>query len=302
MSKRACLLRLAVAIAACCANRVVAAASLPLESLPANARWVLHLDVKTLRDSPLGKGLLAALAGTPQEADLKVFEAAFACDIRRDLAAITVCGAGGEAQGGVAYLYGNWDLRKLPALLAGNPPLAAASAGRHTILRWGDAPVADGSEPPSVCLVSSNLVLLANRETAMRQALAALDGRAPTLAAAPRFRRMATMDTNAFLRVMAVDLKEIVDDRLLAAALSSGESLRLAVSSEGAEVHAKAVLREATPAAALEAQQTLIGLQAVMMLQGLKNPDIGKVAKSAHIEVSGSDDGAGHGGKFADRG
>jgi len=284
MMKHTRLLRLAVMIASCAA--VGTAANLPLESLPANAKWVLHLDVKALRDSPLGRELLTALAGSPQEADLQVFEAAFACDVRRDLVAITVCGAGGEAQGGVAYLRGNWDLQKLSAMLAGNQPSATASYGRHTILNWSGVK-ADGSERQSVCLVSSNLVLLASREAALRQALNALDGQAPTLATLPRFRRLAAADTNAFLRIVAVDLKEIVADQLLAVALSSGDSLRLAVSSDGAEVHAKAVLQEGTPAAALETQQALVGLQAVMMLQGLKNPDIGKIAKSARIEVNG---------------
>lgn len=54
-------------------------------------------------------------------------------------------------------------------------------------------------------------------------------------------------------------------------------------------MHAKAVLQEGSPAAALEVQQALVGLQAVMLLQGLKNPDIGNIAKSARIEVNGSD-------------
>ena len=285
MTTRALVAILLAATAAACAG-VSAAASLQLEMLPANARWVVHLDAKALRDSPPGKELLMALAGSPQEADLRAFEAMAGCDVRRDMTTLTACGAGNAEQGGVACLHGNWNLQRMSACLAGTHLFTAASCGRHATLNSTDT---NGIEHSCICLVSSNLVLLANRETAMRQTLDALDGKVPTLATVPRFRRMAAMDTNAFLRVLALDWKEIAAGNLLAAAVPAGNSLRLALSAAGQDVCAKAVIQAGTPEAAQQMQQTLVGLQAVLVLQGLKNPDIGKMAQSARIDVNGQD-------------
>jgi hypothetical protein len=287
--KKSTLFYLLVAVVGHCVG-VVAAASLPLETLPANARWLLQLDVKALRAAPLGKELLADLAGTPTEAELQAFETTFACDVRRDLDAVTACGDGGAEQGNVVYLRGNWNLRKVSTVLAGNPSLASAACGRHTILSWSDTKASKRAERQCVCLLSSNLVLLANREAALRQALDALDGRTPTLATVPRFRRMAAaLDTNAFLRVIAVGVKEILADQPLAVALPADACLRLALHADGQEARLKAVIQVDTPGAALQMQQALVGIQAVMMLQGLKNPDIGKISQSARIDVTGED-------------
>ena len=289
MMKRIFPLLLAAAVAGCCAA-AGAAASLPLETLPANTRWVLHLDVQALRDSPSGKGLLASLAGAPEEAEFNALVAAYAGDFLRELAAVTICGAGDAEQGCVVYLRGNWDLRKLSAVLADHHAVATAAYGRHAIMSWGDAKAARNAEHPSVCLLSANLVLLANRETALRQALDALDGKAPTLAGEPRFRRLAVLDTNAFLRVVAVDLPAIAaGEPLTAAALSGGDSLRLAVGLNVQEARAKAVIQASTPDGALQMQRALVGIQAVMLLEGLKNPDVGKIARSARIDVSGQE-------------
>lgn len=266
-----------------------AAAGLPLETLPANAKWVLHLDVKALRDAPMGREILAALAGSPQEAGLKAFEETTGVDVRRDVSAITVCGAGGEEQGGVVYLSGNWNLQKLSAILAGNDRFVSLTYRNHALLSWNEAGTSKGSARQNACLVSTNLVLLGNREAALKQALDALDGRTAALSTVPRFRRLAPLDADAFLRLIATDLKDIVADNPQAAALPSADSLRLALSSEGRVARLKAVLKAATPEAAQQLQQALVGLQAVLMLQGLKNPDLGQLAQSARIAINGPD-------------
>ena len=286
MTKNILALLFAAAVAVCARAD---AAGLPLETLPANARWALHLDVKALRDAPLGKEILASLTNTPAEAELRNFETTFAVDIRRDVSSVTACGAGSAEQGGVVYLRGNWNLRKLSAVLADNNQLTSAPYGRHTLLSWHDAKAAEGFERENVCLVSSNLVLLGNRETAMKQALDALDGKAPVLATVPRFRRMAALDTNAFLRVIALDLKDIVADNPQAATLPAADSLRLALSSEGQAVRLKAVIRTLSPEAALQLHQSLIGLQTIGILQVMKIPALGQVAQAARIGVNDLD-------------
>ncbi len=280
------LLLLSTAAVAICAG-AAAAAGLPLETLPSSARWMLHLDAAALRDSPLGREILAAIPGTPAEAQLNSFAAMAGCDVRRDLAAISACGSGGADQGVVIYLRGSWDLRKIQAALAANSPVTTAAHGRHTILHCTDAAAPEGFTRQSYCLASSNLVLLANREATLRLALDALDGNAPALSSVPRFRRMAAMDTNTILRVMATNLQEMLAGNPQAAALPAADSFQLALNMEGAAVRLKAVVQTRTPEAARQLQQMLLGFQIVMRLQGGKKPEIAKIAQAARVDVSG---------------
>jgi hypothetical protein len=282
------LLLLSTAAVAICAG-AAAAAGLPLETLPASARWMLHLDAAALRDSPLGREILAAIPGTPAEAELNSFAAMTGCNVRSDLAAISACGSGGAEQGVVIYLRGSWAPRKIQAALAANSPVTTTAHGRHTILNCTDAAAPEGFARQSFCLASSNLVLLANREAALRQALDALDGSAPALSGVPRFRRLAAMDTNTILRVIATNLQELVAGSPQAAALPAADSVQLALNMEGAVVRLKAVVKTRTPEAARQMQQVLLGFQVVLMLQGGKKPEIAKIAKAARVDVSGQD-------------
>jgi len=285
MRKPHCLFLLAAVIAFCASS--AAAASLPLEMLPASTRWVLHLDMQALRESMPGKDPFAVLAGTPQETVLRTFEKEFSCDVRRDLSSATVCGSGGRAQGCVVYLRGRWDFQKLSRACAGNPAFATASYGRHALLSWSKARVADGADRANVCLVSSSLVLLATRETTLRWALDALDGKTPTLAMEPRFRQMAAMDAHSAVRMVAVDLKEIVAEIPMVATFPVGDTLRAALSADGQNLHLNAVLTARTSEEAQQMHQALVGMQAVMMFQGFKKPEVAAMAQSAHVSVDG---------------
>jgi hypothetical protein len=279
---------LAAAIFVSWAGAACAAANLPLETLPANARWVLHLDAQALRRSPLGDDVLAALARSPADSDLRAFRETTGVDICREVHVLTVCGAGSLEQGGVVYLNGRWELPRLSAALTASGA-TVTRYGTRTLLTWPNPGGGEGFEHETACLVSSNLVLLGNREASMRQALDALDGRAPSLATAPRFRRALGMDTNALLRVLAVDLREVLSGSPEMDRLPVGESLRLAVSLAGGSVELKAVLKTDSPAAAQQVQQGLFGLQALLSFEGLKLPAAGKVAQAARVGVNGQD-------------
>ena len=288
MKNRPCLLLLVATIAGF-AGVAAAAGTLPLETLPANAKWVLHLDAKALHDSSLGKELLAALPGTPADTSLKAFDATFACDIRCDLTAVTICGSGTVTQGGLVYLRGNWNLRKLSAGLTASHQPTTAAYGRHAILSWVDAKPAEGFVCSIACLVSSNLVLLAKHETTLRQALDTLDGKAPALATVPRFWQLAAMDTNAVLRVVAMDPKELLADLPQAAMLPAADSLRLALQADAQGAHLRGIIQTPNPEAASQMQMELVGLQTVLLMQGLKDPAIATVAQSARIHVTGQE-------------
>lgn len=290
--KRLILSLFAIGIAA---NGLCAAApaSAPAqESLPANTKWVLHLDVKALCASALGKEILASLAGTPGEAKLKAFEALTSINIARDVLAITACGSGGAERGGVLYLRGNWDAQKLTAIMAGSDQYAAKPYGAHTVMSWEEKQADSAPKHRLGCFASPSLLVLTDREAAGKQALDAIDGKAPTLAGVPRYQQLNQPEGRGFLRLVAMDVTGIVPAGMqntgpLAGVLQQLESVRLDARSDAQSVILDATLLAQTPEAALQLQRVALGFQSIALLQAGGNPDMAQVAQSARIVVDG---------------
>jgi len=267
-----------------------AAAGLPLEMLPATSRWVLHLDVQALGATPVGKEILAALTDSSAETDLQAAEATLGLVLRRDIVCATVCGAGNAEQGGVLYLRGSWDATRLDRTLAANSGFSRTAYGRHALLSWRLSPTASGKPGgrQNACLAATDLLLLASRPADLQQALDTLDGKTPALATVSQFRRQASLlDTNACLRLVARDVKDLFGDEPEMAALPATESMRLALAPEGAGASVRAVAKMASAEGAQQMQGMLTGLQTMLVLRGMQDPVIGRLAQSAHIDLDG---------------
>jgi hypothetical protein len=256
---------------------------LPLTNLPATVKWALHADVRALRASPLGEKVLAAIPGSPAEAKIRAFAALTSIDLQRDVDAITLCGSGGPEQGALVYLAGRWDLPRLNAIVAGSEEFASKTEGRHTLMNWKDGKPHAGSGRQHACFVSTNLAVLADREEALRQALAALDGEAPALNSVRRFQELSAAGGRGFASLAAIDVNTLVAADPNAAWLQQVETVRLDVRSDAEGVRFELALCAAGPEVAQQVQQVLAGFQSLAMLQGLKNPDLARIAQSARI-------------------
>ena len=266
-----------------------AGAALPLDTLPANAKWVVHLDVKALRASALGREILAAIPGSPAEAKLRAFEALTSIRLTNDVDAITFCGTGTAEQGGVLYLRGKWDQVRLSTIVAGADEYAAVPFGKHTLMSWLDKKGQPGARRQHACFVSSALALLSDREGNLQQALDAIDGKTPSLAAVPGFVKLAPPDNPCFLRIVAMDVKDIVAGNPQAALLQQAESLRFGAGADEQGVSLEAGVRTTTPETAQQVQQVLLGFQSLTLLQAAKKPEAAQIAQGARITANGQE-------------
>lgn len=279
--KRLCLLVMAT-IATC-----AAAGGPALETLPTNAQWVAHLNLQALTETSPGKTLLANATSFRPFQKLKAFTATFGNEIPVNLTAVTACGTGRFSQGGVAYLHGSWDLRKLSAQLAGSTPSTTSQHGRHTILSWHDATAPKGYESTSICLLSSDLILLANQPILLLQALDAVDGKVPSLATMPWVRRLTPADANAIFSAFAANPAERLADVPFAAALPAINTLELTLLADQQEARLQGIAQAPSLEAAQQLQLSLTALKTVALLQSLQNPDLAAITRSAHIHTTG---------------
>lgn len=277
----------AAAFTACVTLACAAAGEgLSFAALPANTKWVLHLDAKTLLASPLGQEILASLPGTPGEAKLMAFEALTSIDVRHDLLAVTVCGAGDASRGGVAYLRGHWNLPKLSTIAAGADQYAEKMHNRHTIMSWNEQKT-DQPKRQYACLVSTNLVLFSDHEANLDVALDVLDGQSARLSDSPRLKLFDQPAGHPFLWLAAVDVKDLVANNPQAAVLQQANSISVLATADAQGVQVAGTLKADNAEAAQQVQQVLQGFQSLALLQGGKNPDFATIAQTTAITVEG---------------
>lgn len=151
------------------------AASLDPALIPHDRQWVAHLDVQKLLAGRIG-AYLKEKAREP-EAELKLRQLTFitGVDIARDVASLTIAGIDDDPAKVMVWIKGSFDADRLGQLVTLADQHRSETYQSHTIHTWVNKD--DGNKPQAGCLVSGDLVLFAERPTAIRTALDVLDGR-----------------------------------------------------------------------------------------------------------------------------
>ena len=264
-----------------------AAPNPPAEFLPAASKWVLHVDAATLRRTELNRELLPLLASLPAPALGNNLQTILSSDHARDVTSVTVCGAGGPQQGGVAYLRGRWDPQKLRAMAAGAAPPTSTRVGGRTVVSWPDPRFPAGTARHYACLVSTNLALLADRELALSQSLEVLEGKEAPLAPTSRLGRLAQPRNRTFIRFAAIDGNSLASVDRTNGILRQVDTQWAGVGLTPSGLRLDATLKTLTPETAAQVQQLLAGSQGVLLLRGLRDPDLALMAQSLAIQTEG---------------
>lgn len=260
----------------------------PIEFLPAESKWVLHLDLAAARATGFHRDLLPLLASLPAPALGSHLQAVLSSDLARDVTAVTACGSGGPQQGGVAYLRGRWSADGVRSMAAGKSPPNAARVGRYTVVRWIDPRDPAGATRLYACMVSTDLALLADRERALLHSLDVLDGRETPLASASRLGRLSQQARNRYwARLAAVDGGSLASMDRTGGILGQVDTLWAGIGSTASGARIDATLKTLTPEAAAQVQQMLAGSQGVLMLKGLRDPDLALLAQAMVIQCEG---------------
>jgi hypothetical protein len=284
MNARTCL-----RIAAVAAGMLpVADGAAPLADLPANSRWVVHLDVAALRRSAIGPALLERLSGEGPAAKLRAFEALTSINLTQDVNSVTLCGRGGRDEGGAVCLHGRLDVRRLTAILGGSDGFRSENHGPHAILSWDD------NRNPARAVrqfgsfsTNGTFAVISDRESMVRAVLDVLDGEAPGLDKVAAFKSLDLAATNAILSVMTPDASSLVGDNPRAAVFRQARGIRLSLLSEVSRLLLDLDLEAATDVAAVQIQQMIQGFQAMALLQGAERPEIAALAQTLRVTAEG---------------
>ncbi len=172
---------MSLTLAATCliASGIAMADPFDAKTVPADAKWVLHVDGQTLQKSAIWPMIQQRLDGDPNVVQkIKEFRAITRMNFPQDFFSLTMYGTSFDEKESVVMVRGRADQQQLLSLLQLNPSYAAEAFGTHDVLSWEDK----GKVMYGVFADADSAIISQSKQN-VQNALSVKDGKAPALAA-----------------------------------------------------------------------------------------------------------------------
>jgi hypothetical protein len=270
----AAALALAIALPASRAR----AAGFDTSVVPADAGWLIHVDVEALEASRAGAALFAS-SGWREAVDEAQRE--IGLDLRHDVASVTAYGGGGMAAAAGAVIVALTSDRIEAALtrLREGGEVAVETA----VVQGNEVHTISGPDGPlhvhlrPVTRADRRLVLMSGDRGALARAIAVVDGAVPALPreAAP------TAHRGSFALAAASCIEDLPAPAAGSPIARLAEAAVVDAGEADGEVYAAATVATATGTDARDAAQVILGLTALGRLIAADEPDLAPLASLA---------------------
>lgn len=239
---------------------------LQMSIVPADAQWVLHLDMERLTSSAIFNLLTEAGKGADIQQKVGQFAGKFKMDPLKDIKGVTVFGESGAGEEPVVAIFGNFDQVSLLGLLKTEASTKEIPYDKHTLYSWQ-------GEHYGV-FVNNSLVLIAEKEADIRAALDVLDGKARNISESPLAARLRKEPAGAIVEFAVADIRGLtgggkgtVAGHEMPAMLSQMKSVDGAISEIGDKLNLKIEIAAESAQVAQNLEQAIRGIIALANLQ-----------------------------------
>jgi len=253
--------------------------------VPADALWVIHLDMEKLTSSALFKMLTGEGGGIDIQKKAGQFSEKLKMDPFKDIKAVTVFGRGEAGEEPVVAVSGNFDKTYLIGLLKAESSYKETPYGKYTLYNWEDEHFG--------VFVNDNLVLITEKEADIKSALDALDGKAKNVSASPLVARLQKESAGAIAVFAVADIAGLTGERKGAAAsheipamLAKMQSATGAISETGDKVNLKVEIGAASDQVAKDIEAAVRGVIALVNLQ-FTDSDAQVLTRGINVKVEG---------------
>lgn len=246
--------------------------------------WVLHVDCDALKQTSLGKALLAELDKPEAQKKFAAMKAVFNVDPRKDLHGVTLYGAAKSEADGVVVAYADFDAARLVTLVEANKDYESTKHGAHTIHSWIDEKKKekDGVKPRTYgAIYKGKVLIIGQKETRVAEALDVMDKSKPNLTTSTQFARLGA-DTERGFIIGAARKLDLPGNDPGATVLKQSKAFWLNVGESQGRAEAKLSLEAEDAEVARQMGDVCRGLVAIMTLQKDK-PEAVKLAQGLAI-------------------
>ncbi len=256
--------------------------------VPADAQWVLHLDMEKLVSSALFK-VLTEEKGIPdiQQKAGQEF-AKLKIDPFKDIKGVTLFGRGEAGEEPVVAISGNFDKASLIGLIKAATSFKETPYGKSTVYSWQDK-----NEAHFGTFATDNLILITSTEADIKSALDAIEGKTKNVAGSPLAARLGKEPAGAIVEFAVADIARVTGQGKGAAAahempaiLSQMQSVDGAISEIGDKVNLNIAISAISNEVAKNMEQAVQGIIALVNLN-IKDADAQMLTQGINVKVDG---------------
>jgi hypothetical protein len=248
------------------------AAPLNRSHVPAEAKWLLHLDFDAFGDSELWR-LVSQEISEKEQKKIDAITALLDSDPTKDIHGATLYGTDSQEENAVVMLYGRFNKEKLLSLLVLNEAYAEDEYNGRKLYHWVDEK--DNKQKVGM-FATDSLIVISQSEQSVQASVDLLAGQVNSLAGqadAPLGTLVETPE-NAFMVIAADGLAELNKDKQHAAILQNSKMMAVVVGENNGDLYLKVNLTAETDEAAMQIEQVLVGIKSFIALKYVNEPEI----------------------------
>jgi len=242
--------------------------------LPADTRWVMHMDMEQFTSTQLFQ-LVRQDDRLGMQEPFREVQEELNIDPYTDLYGLTLFGTTGDESGTVICVQGNFDRKALLDRLDEHKDYLELAHGQHTLYKW------DGKQ--CAAFAGSNLIYFCQSEESLRKALDVLDGFAASLVESDQLTWLNQVPANAFAVAAVDNMTEMVKSHEAATILKQTRMAAFLAQEQDENLTLRVRLETDTPEAAVQIEQIARGLLAMAQLNLAKEADAAAVLSALQI-------------------
>lgn len=271
----------ALLIMAAALSAALCAAPLQKEHVPADTKWVFHIDFEAFGASQFGQQVVGELR-TQLQPKIDSAKHFLGSDPTRDIHSLTVFGPDADETNAVAMIRGQFDQNKLLALLALNPAYSESIYKEKMLYHWQD-------EKRNVnqvgAFAADNLIVISQSIDAVQGALDAIAGEKLSLndqTDAPLW-SLTEGTQGAFLVAAADELQTLTQGQDHAAVLRNSRMMTLVADEADGNLRLSIHLEANNVEAAVKVEQVVRGMMAFAALQAQYIPELEPLLQAGNL-------------------
>lgn len=277
--KKAIIFIVAIILALLLCSEVLAV-DIQKSVVPADAMWVINIDMKKFTATRLHELMMKDEATVKiRKKTARLFKL-YRFDPLKDIANITIFGKGKDEEDAVVYVEANFDKEHLIGLIEGETGYQEIPYGKYTVYKWG--------RDDFGVFVSDKAILFSENEEAIKTALDVADGKKENISSSPMMKYVKAIPSDAFLMAIADNISSLVGKHDKAVMLKKTGMASFAIMEKKDDVALDLKFTTETSEDANNVEQMIKGLIAFANLQLKEEKDILELLKRLHISIDGT--------------
>jgi len=264
------------------ASAMSLAAPINRQHIPADSKWLFHIDFDAFRDSEMGSLIKQEIKACYQK-KIDGVTTLFGTDLTQDLYGFSLYGPDADEKNAAALIYAKYDKQKLMALLGMNEKYAESNYQEQTLYHWLDE---KHNRDQVGAFATEDLIVISQSKDTVTAMLDLLKEPSKSIANAQDnvLTGLSEAPEGAIMITAADGLSDLIENNHHAAILKNSKLMAVIIGENDGIMKLDIDLIAENTEAATNIEQVVRGMQAFMTLNQNQQPEIASLIQATMLQ------------------